>query len=293
MAVRSPFRLAATILAVVLPSGLLRALPSPSVTEILEAASDYLSQYAQGLGAIAADEDYVQYETSLGKTNTPRRLSNQVVWLGIGDSVEDFRDVLAIDTKAVRPGDDRLLGLFKAPTSASLSAAREMTDAAVRHYIQTNLHVLDEPMLALEFLRASNQPRSAFTLDGVKPVNGAQVAVLKFIEKHTPRIVPTPGDTAAVGRFWIDAASGAVRQTELTFTARSFTFRATVKYASDAGTERWLPVEMTQDCRVSGPGSSAINHMGANGGYDAHQELSARATYSHYRQVPVDLAKLR
>jgi hypothetical protein len=293
MAVRSLFLLAATIPAVVLSSGSVRAAPSPSVAEILKAASAYLAQYAQGLGAIAADEDYVQYETSLGKTNTPRRLSTQVVWLGIGDSVEDFRDVIAIDTKALRPGDDRLLGLFKAPTSASRSAAREMTDAAVRHYIQTNLHVLDEPMLALEFLRASNQSRSTFTLDGVKPVNGAQVAVLKFIETDTPRVVPTPGDTAAAGRFWIDAASGAVRQTELTFTARSFNFRATVKYASDAGTQRWLPVEMTQDCRVSGPGSSAINHMGANGGYDAHQELSARATYSSYRHVPVDLAKLQ
>ena len=293
MAVRSAFRLAATILAVLLSSGSIHAVPSPSVADVLKAAADYLSRYALELGAIAADEDYVQYETSLGKTNTPRRLSTHVVWLGIGDSVEDFRDVIAIDANALRPGDDRLLGLFKAPTGASRGAARELTDAAVRHYIQANLHVLDEPMLALEFLRAANQARSTFTLDGVKTLNGAQVAVLKFVEKDTPRVVPVPEDTPAVGRFWIDAASGAVRQTELTLTARAFNFRATVKFASDAGTGRWLPVEMTQDCRVTGPGSSAINHMGANGGYNARQELSARATYANYRHVPVDLAKLR
>jgi hypothetical protein len=81
-------------------------------------------------------------------------------------------------------------------------------------------------------------------------MNGAQVAVLKFTEKDMPRVVPTPEDTPAAGRFWIDAASGAVRQTELTLTSRSFTFRATVKYASDAcrparrtpttGTWRWI-----------------------------------------------------
>src|SRR5262245_2759252 len=293
MAVRTLFRLAATIPAVVLLSVPVRAVPSPSVAEVLKRAADYLSQYAQELGAIAADEDYVQYETSLGKTNTPRRLSSQVVWLGIGDSVEDFRDVVAVDAKALRPGDDRLLGLFRTPNGASRGAAREMTDAGVRHYIQANLHVLDEPMLALEFLRAANQSRSTFTLEGVKAVNGAQVAVLKFVEKDAPRVVPTPEDSPGVGRFWIDPASGAVRQTEITFTARSFNFRATVRFAPDAGTGRWLPAEMAQDCRVTGPGSSAINHMGANGGYNARQELSARATYANYRHVPVDLAKLR
>jgi hypothetical protein len=293
MAIRSLVRLAATILAVVLTSGFGGAGPSPSVADVLRLAADYLSQYSQGLGAIAADEDYVQYETSLGKTSTPRRLSTQVVWLGIGDGVEDFRDVVAIDTKALRPRDDRLLGLFKTPTSASRDAAREMTNDGVRHYIQTNLHVLDEPMLPLEFLRTANQPRSTFKLDSVKTIDGVPVAVLRFTETATPRVLPVPEDVPAVGRFWIDTTSGAVRQTELTFTARSFNFRATVKYASDAATKLWLPVEMTQDCKVSGPGSSAINHMGANGGYDAHQELSARATYSNYRRVPVDLAKLR
>jgi hypothetical protein len=293
MAARSPHWLAAALAGFALASGSVGAQKAASVEDLLRRSAEYLSQYALGLGAVAADEDYVQYETSLGKTATPRRLSTHVVWLGIGDAVEEFRDVLAIDARPLRPADDRLLGLFTTPTGTSRDAARQMTEDGVRHYIAANLHVLDEPMLALEFLRAANQPRSTFKLEGVKPHDGAQVAVLKFTETAKPRVIPVPEAVPAVGRLWIDPASGAVRQTELTLTARSFTFRATVKYASDAGTKRWLPVEMTQDCSVSGPGSSAINHMGANGGYNAHQELSARSTYASYRQVAVDLAKLR
>jgi hypothetical protein len=293
MAVRSLHWMAATVAATVLSSGSAGAGTSPSVADLLKLAADYLSQYAQRLGAVAADEDYVQYETSAGKTNTPRRLSAHVVWLGVGDGLEDFRDVVAIDAKSLRPADERLLGLFRTPTGASLDAAREMTSDGVRHYIERNLRVLDAPSLALEFLRAANQPRSTFTLEGVKTLNGAQIAVLKFVETATPRVIPTPEDAPAIGRFWVDAASGTVRQTELGFTARAFNFHTTVKYASDAATTLWLPVVMTLDCRVSGPGSSPINYMGANGGYSAHQELSGRATYGHYRQVPVDLAKLR
>ena len=274
--------------------GALRAQKGPTVPELLKLAGDYLTQYSEKLGAVAAEEEYLQYETSSGKMETPKRLNTDVVWLGRADgSVESFRDVVALDHVPVRTKDERLLALFRSPSAASLSQAKQLTDDSVRHYLDMNMHVLDDPMLALEYLRPSNQERSTFKIEGVKNATGAQVATVKFNEKGTDRIISSPENAAAVGRFWIDTASGAVRQTELGLGGRSSRIFVTVKYAADTASGLWLPADMSQQVSVSGGTSQAVNYMGANGGYSGHQSLEGHATYAKYRQIPVDPAKLR
>jgi len=293
MLVRTPTQMCIAGAALALSPGLATAQKGPSVAEVLQAARSYLMQYAERLGAVAADEEYVQYDSSTGRTGTPVRLSTQVVWLGLADgAVESYRDAVAIDSRPVRTKEERLLGLFTTPTVTSRVDARRMTEDAVQHYIDGHLHALDEAMLAMEFLRSENQHRSTFTLESVKNAGGSPVAVVKFTETGTERLIPTAENAPAFGRFWIDTASGAVRQTEIGLGGRTFSLRATVKYASNTAT-LWLPVEMSQSCQISGLGSSPVNHMGANGGYQGRQDLDSRATYSNYRQVPVDLAKLR
>jgi hypothetical protein len=282
------------IAVLVLGSGAARAQKGPAVPDLLKLAGDYLTQYSQKLAATAAEEEYLQYETSTGKMATPKRLTSDVVWLGRGDgSIEGYRDVVALDHVAVRPKDERLLVLFRTPAATSLSQAKQLTEDGVRHYVDVNMHVLDDPLLTLAYLRPANQERSTFKIDGVKTMNGIQVAVLKFTEKGTDRIISSSENAAAVGRFWIDTASGAVRQTELGLGGRMSNVHVTVKYVSDAASGLWLPADMFQVVSVSGAGSTATNNMGSGGGYNAHQALEGHATYTKYRQIPVDLAKLR
>ena len=294
MAVRTLGWLAAALSVLTLSSGSLAARTTPSVPELLTLGADYVSQYAGRLNAVAADENYLQYDTSSGKVTSPRRLTTRVLWLGLGDNgVEAFRDVFSIDSQPVHAADDRLLGLFTTPTAASRDEARQLTKDGVRHYVGPNLHVLDDPSVALEFLRGANQSRSTFKLEGVRTVSGAQVAVLKFTEKDGHSLLSAPGNAPAIGRFWIDAASGTVRQTEIGLVSRAFKFHTTVKYAYDAATTLWLPAEMSLESQVSGLGSSVINYMGANSGYNVRLDLTGHATYTNYRQVMVDLSKLR
>jgi hypothetical protein len=284
MSLRLPRWVLPALSAAGLASIVLHAQPAPAVPDLLETAANYLVQYSQRLSAIAAQEEYVQYDTSADKLRAPRRLSGDVVLFGLADgSVAVFRDVAAIDDAPVHPRDDRLPALFKAAPS-SLDLARQMTDDSVTHYFSPNLHALDQPTIALEFLRKANQERSTFKVESVKAMGEGQVAVLKSTERNMPRLVPMTGGGAAIGRFWIDVASGTVRQTEIGITSKGISVRATVKYAMDPTLGLWLPVEMSQQIDTSGPGSG-FSKMGGGPGYNVRESLAARATYSKFRQV--------
>jgi hypothetical protein len=284
MAARSARWIPLFLIAVLLFPSRPEAQKGPVVADVLQAAGDYLVQYAGKLAAVAGEEEYLQYDTSSGQMSTPRRLSADLVLVGGGaGTITSFRDVFAMDNQPVRPRGDRVLALLQTRNAGGIEQARQLSEASVRHYIGENLHALDQPEIALQFLRKENQGRSAFKLDGVKNMGGASVAILKFSEKDTPRLIPSPENAPANGRFWIDAATGTVRQTEISISGRSSSVLATVKYAAD-------PVEMTQQTHATAQGTG-MNNMGSGGGYGGRQSLESRATYSKYRQVAVDLTK--
>jgi hypothetical protein len=288
--IRMPLRLTHGFLPLLAVAGLasivVHAQPAPAVPDLLQAADHYLVQYSQRLSAIAAQEEYVQYDTSADKMRAPRRLSADFVLFGLANgSIAGFRDVLAIDDAPVHPRDERLTTLFRDVSSSSLEQAGALTDESVKHYFSPNLHALDQPAIALEFLRSANQQRSEFKVESVKATGEVRIAVLRFIERSTPRLVPMTGGGAAIGRFWIDVASGTIRQTEVGVTSKDVSVKATVKYAPDPALALWLPVEMSQQIYLTGPGASAFSKMGGGPGYRVRESLEARATYSKFRRA--------
>lgn len=257
----------------------------PAAPDVLTAAGDYVARYSVKLSAIAAEEHYVQYDVSSGEVREPRRLTADIVLVGLADGIEGFRDVFAIDTVPLRRRDDRLASLFASVTPSAVEQARTFTRASIDRYVSPNLHGLDQPALALEFLRKEHHGRSTFKIESVKTTDDARVAVLRFTERGTPRLIPSAEGAPATGRAWVEVASGTVRQTEVSLTSRSFTVRATVTYALQPDLGMWLPVRMSQHFFATGPGSNPINHMGANGGYNARQSFEGEATYSKFRKV--------
>src|SRR5947208_2240675 len=88
--------------------------------------------------------------------------------------------------------------------------------------------VITSTTLALQFLSGANQARSTFKLDGVKNDKGTQVATVRFTEKPAAeRLVQSPENAPAIGRLWIDSASGTVRQTEIGFGGKTSNMHAT------------------------------------------------------------------
>ncbi len=256
----------------------------PTLEGVLQSGADYLVKYAEALSAVAAEEDFIQYDTGTGQMGTPRRLTSDVVLFGIlGGQVTSFRDVAMIDQKPVRARDDRLLTLLKSDDTARLVRARQFSEDSVRYYVTSDLHALDEPLVALEFLRKENQSRSSFKLDSVKNDKGAQIAVVKFTEQNADRLIQNPENSPAIGKFWIDVASGAVRQTDMAISGRSNNFHLSVKYALDPVINAWVPLEMTVDSHVTGV-ATGMNNMGGGGGYGVHGSAEGHATYSKYRK---------
>jgi len=269
--------------ALLLPVAPLRAQKSPPLPDLLKLASDYVTQYARQLGAVSADEEFTQYETSSGRMGTPKRVNSQVVLLGQDDgSIGSFRDVVAIDSVPVRPKDDRLPKLFAPPTPGAVSSAQEMTDAAVKAYLSQNLHILDKPLMALDLLRAENQSNYAYKIDGNKTLDGIPVVVVRFNEKGKGHLMK---DASAVGRCWIDPATGAVHQTELGFSAQNANIHATVKFAKDAQLGVLVPSELAETVELSST-AAGMSDMGSGGTPSSqHEALEGRATYTKYRRA--------
>ena len=270
---------------VVLPWSRVDAQKAPALPDLLKLAADGVAQYAQQLGTVAADEEFTQYETSSGRMSTPKRLNSVVVLYPQGDgAIVNFRDLVGIDTVPVRAKDDRLAALFKSPTDASLASAQEMTEAAVRAYFSPNLHLLDRPLLALDLVRAANQGNSTFKVDGMKKMDGTEVAVLKFNEKGTGHLL---NEASAVGRVWIEPGSGAIHQTELGFISKAANITSTVKFARDATLGVFVPSELFEQVQASSAGAGT-NSMGAasgSGDLSGRQSMEGRAQYSGYRRL--------
>src|SRR5947209_758283 len=88
----------AVLLLLVSPAGaVLCAQKAPALPDSLTLAGDYLTQYAHQLGAVAADEEFTQYETSSGRMGTPKRVNSHILLLGQADgTIGSFRDVVGI-----------------------------------------------------------------------------------------------------------------------------------------------------------------------------------------------------
>ena len=253
----------------------------PQVADVLKAAGAYLSEYSQTL-AVTAEEDYVQRDTTT--SSAPRRMQSDVVLIGLGNGVViGHRDVFAVDSNKIRERDERLLKLFRGPNPASgQDAARALADESAQYYLSPNLRTLDAPGLALEFLREANQPNSEFAIEGTR----GSIAAVKFTEKPTSRLLPTPDGSKTSGKFWIDVASGAVTQTELTVDHRDyFRFHIATKFAKDATLGVWVPAEVLQDVDIRTPSTNAHSNMGAGGQLGSRRSYEGRIKYSKYRRL--------
>ena len=254
----------------------------PAVADLLKAASDYLTQYAQKIVAIAADEEYTQREPA---GNITRKLHSDVVWVGFdGGDIASFRDVHGLDGHQLRPRDDRMLRLFANPSEAAQVEARSLQDEGARHYISQNLRALDQPMFALDFLRAANQAHSEFELDGVRTQDGVQVATLKWKTKDAAAVLPVPGNLTATGKVWLDVATGVIRQTEIGVSGKNLMARMNTKFANDPKLGLWLPSEHFQTFEISSA-ASGLSNMGAGGQMGAKIALEGRARFSKYRRA--------
>jgi hypothetical protein len=248
-----------------------------SPAAVLAAAAEYLAKYEHDVVAVVAQEDYRQQIASA--TRPTRQLRSDLVMIASAErGWVEFRDVFEVDGRKVRDHDDRIAQLLLTPNPNAHQQAASIVEESARFNLSpsgiTFERTLNIPLEALRFLRKSNQSRSRFEIAGEERADIGMVIVLRFQEQVTPRLISSPLDAAASGRFWIEPSSGRVVRSELQMSAPNVMATVTVKYAGQFEPAIWLPASMDEEYDL----------------IDRTVAVSGHATYSNFRRFRVDVS---
>jgi hypothetical protein len=256
----------------------LGARPTTPLSTLLDRASAYVQSYMQTFSTMVAEERYVQDSRPMGGvTSDVGALPAQHVELrsdlllvrpDAADQWLAFRDVFAVNGRAVRDREQRLARLFVDQPSSAMDRASEIAREGYRYNVGVKERTVANPMIALAFLQPEYRPRFDFRLDGIDVSLGEDVWVVKFKERERPTILRTPDNrnVPSMGRFWIDGASGRVLQTELETRVGD---RVMTMFSFDARLGLAVPCEMRDIAWVSGTPVTGV------------------ATYSNFRHFDV------
>ena len=248
-------RPAAVILSLGMAAGVAQLPPlvggADSLETVLRRAADYVAGYERDLPAIVAEEDYTQRFMVEPSVEIRHLRSDLLTIRDETDGWIGFRDVYEVDGRPVRDRTDRLAKLFLEPHQDPRSQAKRIADESARfNLVRQVSRTINTPLLALQFMRGQNQGRSTFTQSGRRVSRGVDIRIVEFKERATPRIIRTVDNAAARGRFWIDAASGRITQTELFVNTgprvRLLTALIQVTYAEQPRLQMWLPISMSE-----------------------------------------------
>jgi hypothetical protein len=262
-----------------------RAQQAFTVEQLLDRSSNYVENLVAKFSRVVAEEQYTQEyliaapEGSGKFPGAPKMVERRTLksdLLMVKPAGLDqwfiFRDVFEIDTRAVRDRENRLAKLFleSRDTVTAIERAHEIATASAQFNIRP-MGTVDNPMLALGFLQRVYRPRFRFTLRGRHTEGGPDMWIIEFRETARPTLMrgTTNKDVVARGSYWVDAASGRVARTEVTFNSLGTDSIVTTSFEMDERLGTPVPVEM----RFIRSG--------------AKNEVRGTATYGRFRQFQV------
>jgi hypothetical protein len=246
------------------------AVPSAATTkapvdDLLDRATAYVRAYVHEFSTVVAEERYVQdshpmprvdaLSSTLGAVPASQHadLRSDLLFVRPGESDNwlTFRDVYSVNGRPVRDREERLGKLFVEPSSAAVDRAEEIAREGYRYNVGLKERTVANPMMAVAFLQPEYRRRFDFRLSGIDTALGPDVWIVKFKERARPTILRTPDDrnVAAMGRFWIDGASGRVLQTEVETSTGD---KVMTVFAFDERLQLDVPVEMRDIAWLNG-----------------------------------------
>lgn len=233
-----------------------------STDALLATVAGCLDSYERRLPAIVGEEHYIQRASVEGRLGIDSRTLRSDL-LVVGDDTYGwvaFRDVFEVDGRAVRNRDARLADLFLTPHADRQEQAQRITAESARFNLDAPGYSLrrsvNNPYVALRFLRRQAQARSRFRITGDTTLDRVPATVLEFDEQATPRLIASPDGAAARGRFWIEPGSGSVLRFDVSLETAVPDQRVTgrmrirVSFARDERLGEWLPAAMDEEYRV-------------------------------------------
>lgn len=246
-----------------------------SVDVVLERLDGYLGKYEDELGALIADEDFLQDEPLLPGNSRPnqRRLESEVAFLrlpGDGDWI-GFRRVKRINRKPVDDRHATLMALLSVSSSDNIAQAKLLVAQSSEHNLG-NPRTINMPGLPLELIHRRHRPRFDVALEGRDRVRGRDLVKLLFTERAKPSIVFFGGQFALLSRLraWVDPQTGELYRAHVLFASEA-RFRnlprLEVEFARDPGLRLLVPTRMDEVFLLPAGGHG-----------------TGRATYSNFRR---------
>jgi hypothetical protein len=233
---------------------------STDLAELRRRVGEYVAEYERSFSDLVAEETYAQsvpafalkdgvwVRTCTVCKRTTRadlvfvRLSGEIPWAS-------YRDVFEVDGRKVREHEQRLVKLLSNPSADAQEQARKLLAASAAYNIGPVKRTVNLPTLPLLFLLPRNQERFAFRLGGRRMIGATEAVELVFRETSRPTFVKGPGnaDLPAQGRFWVNAARGAVVRSEVEFAfGAEAEARVTTDYRPEPALAMWVPAEMRE-----------------------------------------------
>ena len=260
----------------------------PSLPDLLQRAGAYVQRLEADFSTVIGDEQYEQKSVMRGtqllgfRPGRSRKMTSEMSFMFLPDDVAwlSIRNVLRVDKETVADSKARLDAALADPTPARGSQLRRLRDEGARFNIGQMSRNFADPMLGLQIVDPSFQPRFMFSYGAVERVRGLSTVRVTFVEHTHPAIIRRTADEADLlsrGDLWISPADGVVHQTRLVIDDSKFDARATITvvFAREAKLDRWLPARMDEEYvqqGVSGSGGAFI------------ERIECAATYSNYRR---------
>jgi hypothetical protein len=270
----SKWRLAGTAAALVLAL-IPAAAQQPTLDAVLKRAAAYVAAFRQQLSGIAAEESYRQeivntarFVDSVRMLQTRRLKSDLLLIKPAGaERYVELRDVFEVDGAPIRDRRARLEELLNDRSATADARLGEIIRESARYNIGGITRNINTPLMALQFLDASNQQRVQFKhVDNVKsaPVfpekpdaglneitvfrTTTEMWNVEYRERGRNTMIRTPsGDNLpARGRFWINPSDGSVLISELIVDGGGVRATVTVSYQSEPLMGFLVPVEMRE-----------------------------------------------
>ena len=245
---------------------------------LLSHAAAYVDRFQTAFTSVVAEERYVQNVMPAGRTYVGGQSAEQrelrsdflLVRLQESDDWVPFRDVFAVDDRAVRDHEDRLVALFMQPGPSSRRAG-EITEESARYNIGIT-RTVNHPLLALNVLRRSQQPRFRFSGMKSDASVGQGAMVVDYREVTRPSIIrgPADSDLPMIGRLWLDASTGTILNTEIMLDVPGLTATIATRFIYDDTFELAIPAEMSEEYVVRNT-----------------TRITGTATYSRFRSFKV------
>jgi len=197
---------------------MLTAVPdAQSLDQVLAQLRAYLTTYEHELGALVADEDYVQQVFVGGRglgVRVPevRRLESTVSFLRLPGGAEwlGLREVTRVNRKRV-DDSNRLITLLSSKDESARAQAARIAQSSAAHNLGSH-RTINMPVLPLELLHPRNHRRMRFAVGADDQVRGTLTTRLSFVETGVPTLIVGADGRSVItrGEAWVERNTGAV-----------------------------------------------------------------------------------